>query len=305
MPPLRVFASHDWARGNHARVRIVVQELKRRNVDVWFDETHMKGNLLDAMCRGVDAADVVLVFVTANYLDKAASGCNQDNVRREFMYAQETLGASRLIAVRFEPIARKWWGPVGMILGSSLYVDMAADPVRTCAYDDLVAAIRAAGPRPAHRLERVLDRAALLRVATRASTPLRAAPPPPPAAATKRAGAPAKRADPMLTTPRKLPLRAAPDVATRKASPYTVLTSPDPSPRRARPAAAPGAAEEGGSARPSVRERVQRVKRELDIDCGHMADDVARALSTLRLRAAPGASVQDRLALIEEELGLA
>ena len=86
---LRVFASHDWGRGSstHARVRDVVTALRARNMDVWFDETHMTGNILDAMCAGIEDADVVLIFVTRNYMQKVEHGPDTDNVRREFMFA--------------------------------------------------------------------------------------------------------------------------------------------------------------------------------------------------------------------------
>lgn len=124
MRTIRVFASHDWGLGarTHARVRTIVEALRARGICVWFDETHMKGNILDAMCRGIDASDVILVFITSNYVTKVQSGDDRDNVRREFMYAQST--PHKLLAVRLEPRV-KCTGPVGMILGSSLYVDMS------------------------------------------------------------------------------------------------------------------------------------------------------------------------------------
>lgn len=124
-PAIRVFASHDWGKEgvNHKAVARVVAELRKKGMDVWFDETHMKGNILDAMCRGIDASDVVLVFVTTAYLDKVQSGNDSDNVRREFMYA--TQRPEKLLAIRFDSeLPGKWHGPVGMLLGSSLYHDM-------------------------------------------------------------------------------------------------------------------------------------------------------------------------------------
>lgn len=127
--PLRVFASHDWGANaeNHARVAAVVAALRDKGVDVWFDETHMKGNILSAMCRGIDAADVVLVFVTCNYLAKVASGAQDDNVRREFLYMADTC-PERMLPIRFDAaLPRKWGGPVGMVLGTQLYVDLAAE----------------------------------------------------------------------------------------------------------------------------------------------------------------------------------
>jgi len=138
---LRVFASHDWGvdGATHTRVARVVEALRARRVDVWFDETHLRGNVLDAMCAGIDKADVVLVFVTDNYLRKAASGDARDNVRREFMYAAAH-AAARLLPVRFDTaLPRTWPGPVGMVLGAHLYVDLALR-VDATAVDTLVRA---------------------------------------------------------------------------------------------------------------------------------------------------------------------
>ena len=47
-----LFASHDWGKGgcNHARVAKIVQRLQEKHaMRVWLDDTHMKGNILDAL----------------------------------------------------------------------------------------------------------------------------------------------------------------------------------------------------------------------------------------------------------------
>lgn len=123
---IRAFASHDWGLNgaNHARVSQVVDGLRKRGVEVWFDETHMRGNILSAMCTGIDSSDVILVFVTNNYIQKVEKGNDADNVRREFMYAAER-HPTRCHAIRFEETP-KWTGPVGMVLGTRLYTDMVA-----------------------------------------------------------------------------------------------------------------------------------------------------------------------------------
>ena len=141
MPAVRAFASHDWGVGsdNHARVARVVEGLRARGIDVWFDDTHMRGNVLDAMCRGIDTADVVVVFVTRNYLAKVERGDESDNVRREFMYAKDR--PHKLVAVRFDAgLPRKWSGPVGMVLGSHLYIDLTE--VSEKRLDELARAVR-------------------------------------------------------------------------------------------------------------------------------------------------------------------
>ena len=144
MSIIRVFASHDWGKDgvNHSRVARVVGELRHRNLAVWFDETHMRGNILDAMCRGIDSADVVLVFLTSNYMKKVESGNDSDNVRREFMYAANT--PDKFLCVKFESSIRTpWTGPVRMFLGSQFYVDMTG----MSRIDALVDAIRRKSPR--------------------------------------------------------------------------------------------------------------------------------------------------------------
>ena len=142
MPTIRCFASHDWGKdaSNHNKVRVVVQKLKERGIDVWFDETHMKGNILTSMCKGIDTSDVVLIFVTQNYISKVQDGDEKDNVRREFMYAADNC-PEKLLSVRFEKsLPSKWTGPVGMVLGASLYVDMCG--VQEESIDSLVQSVR-------------------------------------------------------------------------------------------------------------------------------------------------------------------
>ena len=126
MPPdVKVFAAHNWGRGgeNHRRVAEVVARLKELRVNVWFDEVDMEGNILAAMCDGIDKAAVVLIFVTCEYMAKVDAGGEVDNVRREFMYASRT--PEKLLPIRFDAnLPRVWSGPLGMVLGAHLYCDM-------------------------------------------------------------------------------------------------------------------------------------------------------------------------------------
>tara|TARA_B110001452_G_scaffold16179_1_gene13265 strand:- start:14251 stop:14949 length:699 start_codon:yes stop_codon:yes gene_type:complete len=145
MSTIRLFASHDWGvnASNHARVAEVVAELRRRNFTVWFDETHMRGNILDAMCHGIDSSDIVLVFLTSNYMKKVQSGNDIDNVRREFMYT--TCNPDKFLCIKFDTLPSPWTGPVSMILGSQLYVDLTE--INSSSIDSLVDAIRNRSPR--------------------------------------------------------------------------------------------------------------------------------------------------------------
>lgn len=125
---VRVFLSHNWGSDGavHDRVLSLASTLKDRGLDVWVDEDRMRGNIVDCMCDGIDRCDVFLVFVTRSYIHKVQFGGDDDNVRREFMYAQTS--GKRMLAIRFdETLPRRWPGPVGMMLGSSLYVD-CSDP---------------------------------------------------------------------------------------------------------------------------------------------------------------------------------
>lgn len=126
MANIKAFASHDWGKDgdNHKRVAEVVTRLKAEGIDVWFDEFDMHGNVLQSMCNGIDGSDVVLVFVTSNYVSKVQSANDLDNVKREFMYASQTKPGC-ILPIRFEEaLPRVWKGPVGMILGCNLYNDL-------------------------------------------------------------------------------------------------------------------------------------------------------------------------------------
>lgn len=143
---IRVFASHDWGTdgANHARVAGVVAQLRQRGLNVWFDDTHMRGNIVDAMCKGIDECDVVIVFLTKNYMRKVENGKDTDNVRREFHYAMTR--PEKFVVVKFSRnLPETWTGPVGMILGGELYVDLTE--VNEQSVDKLVDTIRHKSPR--------------------------------------------------------------------------------------------------------------------------------------------------------------
>lgn len=49
---------------------MINNELKARGILTWFDEEQMKGNIVTAMCNGIDKARCILVFVTSHYMTK-------------------------------------------------------------------------------------------------------------------------------------------------------------------------------------------------------------------------------------------
>ena len=144
---IRVFAAHDWGLNGvtHTRVRNVVDRLRTKGIDVWFDETHLKGNILDAMCKGIETSDVILVFITADYMRKVSDGLDTDNVRREFMFASAT--PQKLLPIRFDPdLPNTWSGPLRMVLGCTLYIDMSTDETSDVKINSLVDAIKRTTP---------------------------------------------------------------------------------------------------------------------------------------------------------------
>lgn len=265
---LRAFASHDWGvdAANHARVRTVVDGLRTRGIDVWFDESHMKGNILDAMCRGIDKSDVVLVFVTANYLAKVESGDERDNVRREFMYAKNR--PEKLVPIRFDAsLPSVWSGPVGMVLGSHLYTDLAMPTER--GLDALVRTIqRHSG-------------ATLWKHAVRAIRP--------PTAVTRRGG----------STPRGAVVVSTHDDGTPPRRPPRA-----PAPRSAAPLAAPLASPRTPS---TMRERIRRAAEHLGQtlrDGEHTHSLLDRMVVSLVGKVHEDMPFCGKLLLVEEHLGL-
>lgn len=151
MSTLKAFAAHDWGVDghNHARVEVVVEGLRTRGVHVWFDRDHMKRNIVDAMCNGIQDSDVILVFVTRNYIAKAASENDSDNVRREFFFAYHHC-PERMMAIRFDKeLPAQWAGPVGMALGCQMYTDVSTVTER--ALDALVSSMAAHARRTARK----------------------------------------------------------------------------------------------------------------------------------------------------------
>ena len=132
------FLSHDWGqdgegRSTHERVLILNERLKAAGMVTWCDTDRMRGDINAAMTDGIDRSQIVLIFVTRNYMVKAAGlgvrGLG-DNVYAEFSYALNRRGVERMIAVVMEPACRdtsQWHGAVGLRLGSCLYVDLSMD----------------------------------------------------------------------------------------------------------------------------------------------------------------------------------
>ena len=95
-----VFFSHDWGdkHHNHARVRRIYERLRDLSgLSVWFDEEHMRGDLDESMCKGIEASEVFAAFITEKYLQKVAGEDLQDNCKKEFNVAKNKLGPNRMV----------------------------------------------------------------------------------------------------------------------------------------------------------------------------------------------------------------
>jgi serine/threonine protein kinase len=127
----RLFLSHDWGEAhlNHALVRRINDTLRSQgDVETWFDGDVLKAGtqMQDAMYKGLEACDVVVVFVTSNYLRKATGSDRRDNVFREFMYATWHR-IDHIIPVVLDSDCkdpRTWPTMAGPVLGNTIYLDM-------------------------------------------------------------------------------------------------------------------------------------------------------------------------------------
>eukprot|EP01035_Chromulina_nebulosa_P033583 gene33583-44979_t len=138
-----VFLTHDWgmAQFNHKRVAKVNAALKKRGMTTWFDDEQMEGDIKSKMCSGIDHSRVLIVFITKRYLNKVGGNNAEDNCRLEFGYGARRKTAARMLPVVMEAEIRDtslWDGQVGLVLGGSLYVDLATEDDFDAKVDDIV-----------------------------------------------------------------------------------------------------------------------------------------------------------------------
>jgi hypothetical protein len=127
-----VFLTHDWGinQFNHHRVSKVNAALKSRGFTTWFDDEQMEGDIKSKMCSGIDHSRVLLAFITKRYISKVGGNNYEDNCRLEFGYGARRKTAARMLPVVMEADVRdtsQWSGQVGLVLGGSLYVDLATE----------------------------------------------------------------------------------------------------------------------------------------------------------------------------------
>lgn len=126
------FITHEWGenKANHFFAMKINDFLKAKGLVTWFDEEKMEGNVKLKMTRGIDNAQAVLVCISPRYMQKVSGDNAGDNCKLEFDYASLRKTGSKMLGAVVDPTARdptKWTGPVGMVLGPQIYVDLS-DP---------------------------------------------------------------------------------------------------------------------------------------------------------------------------------
>ena len=120
------FLSHAWGpdshgRDNHATVARVCAGLQERGLTVWFDDQQMHDSIAQQMVRGIDAAAVMVTFLTQAYCEKVNSP-QVNNCLREWNFA--VLKCKPMAAVPMEDALlqpQNWPGVVAAELGAHLF----------------------------------------------------------------------------------------------------------------------------------------------------------------------------------------
>ena len=107
----------------------IAQELERRGLTCWLDESEITGDIDDEMVRGIDSCELFVTFVTANYVTKVNQSDLRDRCKIEFKYAFRR-DPSRMIPVVTEAAMlnqRAWVGTFGAFIGGCVYFNLSSD----------------------------------------------------------------------------------------------------------------------------------------------------------------------------------
>eukprot|EP00899_Mesostigma_viride_P008417 jgi/Mesvir1/17577/Mv08812-RA.7 len=130
-PAYDLFLTHAWGKNNknHKRVARVNAALKKLGFTTWFDDDRMVGQIRQQMCTGIGNSRAVLVFITADYMEKVNSE-QDNNCQLEFNYAVDKKKSKLMIPIVMEKDfldPEKWDGPLKMCLGTKMFYAMAQD----------------------------------------------------------------------------------------------------------------------------------------------------------------------------------
>eukprot|EP00961_Rhodomonas_salina_P214508 2897033-Rhodomonas_salina.5 len=168
-PKFDVFGSHNWGndeegRDNHRRVKNLFVELKRAGFSVWVDEGTLEhaGNaqgIHAQICSGVDQSCLFVACITRLYMRKIRDGNPNgglDNCQAEFNYAVNRKQSGCMVALVMEPFClsvQNWSGPVGMALGTKLYIDFSDDTKLSSACQSLAETVWGQVPKGTRRVD--------------------------------------------------------------------------------------------------------------------------------------------------------
>ena len=135
-----LFFSHAWSddrlgRNTHKRVLNLYYNLKNRGWQIWIDEFELKYNIDAEIANGIDSADIIIVFLTENYLIKINESAKnpkiRDNCLKEWTYIN--FCKKLIIPVIMEPYLLNYdnWnnGIVSLYIGSTFYIDCSDDNI--------------------------------------------------------------------------------------------------------------------------------------------------------------------------------
>lgn len=134
----QLFFSHTWrpdrlGRNTHVRVHQIVKKIRGLGWTTWFDEEDMNNNIDAAMAQGIDNADVVIVCLTENYINKINETSKnprlRDNCLKEWNYTHARSKFVIPLIMEHCLLDMKNWpaGVVALYLGNNLYINASCD----------------------------------------------------------------------------------------------------------------------------------------------------------------------------------
>ena len=129
-----MFASHAWGveQPNHKHVALLVRELERIGLSVWFDDERLSGEIHRKISEGLRDSFIYLACISQDFLEKIEDASSNDGVDWcdfEFTASIDSHGKRRSVCVVCEPellSPTTWFGPVRTALSGLLYADYSS-----------------------------------------------------------------------------------------------------------------------------------------------------------------------------------